>query len=147
MACLALLFISCASVSNPSGSDLQGVVKRFHHDLRWKYYHAAAARVVPEHSQDFLENVEDEKNAMNISEWEIRQVKLSKEGAEATIRVRFKYHRMPSTVVQSETAVQVWRKKGKGWFLFSQEKGPFVIPAVGGQKKEDPGAGGDDPSR
>jgi hypothetical protein len=145
VASLAFLLTSCASVSAPSSKDLQGVVKRFHHDLRWKYYDEAAARVNPEHSQAFLDDVEDEKNALNISTWEIRKVELSKEGTEAKIRVQFKYYRMPSTVVRSETAEQTWRKLGEGWFLFGQEKGPFVLPPPG-ESKKDPGAPEDVPS-
>lgn len=144
-ACLAVLLSACASVSAPSSKDLQGVVKRFHHDLRWKYYDAAAARVDPEHSQAFLDAVEDEKNALSISAWEIRKVELKKQGTEAKIRVQFKYYRMPSTVVQSETTEQIWRKVGEGWFLFAQEKGPFVLPPPG-ESKEDPGAAEDTPS-
>jgi hypothetical protein len=132
-------------VSAPSSKDLQGVVKRFHHDLRWKYYDAAAARVDPEHSQAFLEDVEDEKNELNISSWEIRKVDLLKQGTEARIRVQFKYHRMPSTVVQSVTVEQLWRKVGEGWFLFEQGKGPFVLPSPGGAA-EDPGAAEDAPA-
>jgi hypothetical protein len=143
--CLPVLLAACASVSAPSSKDLQGVVKRFHHDLRWKYYDAAAARVNPEHSQAFLDAVEDEKNALNISTWEIRKVEMKQEGTEAKIRVRFKYYRMPSTVVQSETAEQIWRKVGEGWFLFVQEKGPFVLLPLG-ESQKDPGAAEDAPA-
>ena len=136
MAGLALLLFSCASVSAPSGKELQEVVKRFHHDLRWKYYDQAAARVNPEHSQAFLDEVEDEKNELSISAWEIRKVDLLEQGTQAKIRVQFKYTRMPSTVVQSETAEQIWQKLGKGWFLFTQEKGPFVLPPPDESKKD-----------
>lgn len=145
MAGLALLLFSCASVPGPGGKDLQSVVKRFHHDLRWKYYDAAAAHVNPEQSQAFLDDVEDEKNALNISAWEIRKVELVKQGAEAKIRVGFKYYRMPSTVVQSETCEQIWRKIGESWFLFAQEKGPFVLPPPEAGEK-DPGGAKDAPS-
>jgi hypothetical protein len=143
--CLPVLLVACAGVSAPSSKDLQGVVKRFHHDLRWKYYDAAAARVNPEHSQAFLDAVEDEKNALSISAWEIRKVEMKQEGTEAKIRVRFKYYRMPSTVVQSETAEQIWRKVGEGWFLFVQEKGPFVLLPPG-ESQKDPGAAEDAPA-
>jgi len=136
---LAVLFFSCASVPGPGGKDLRNTVKSFHHDLRWKYYDAAAERVDPEQSQAFLDDVEDEKNALNISAWEIRKVELRKQGAEAKIRVGFKYYRMPSTVVVSETCEQIWRRVGSAWFLFEQEKGPFVLPPPGGEKK-DPGS-------
>jgi hypothetical protein len=145
MVALAMLLFSCASVPGPGGKDLKSVVKRFHHDLRWKYYDAAAAHVDPEHSQAFLDDVEDEKNTLNISAWEIRKVELLKQGTEAKIRVGFKYYRMPSTVVQSETCEQLWRKVGAAWFLFEQEKGPFVLPPPGEEKK-DPGGTEDAPS-
>jgi hypothetical protein len=136
LAGLAVWMFACASVPGANGKDLQSVVKRFHHDLRWKYYDEAAARVTPEHSQAFLDDVEDEKNALNISAWEIRKVELTKQGAEAKVRVGFKYYRMPSTVVQSETCQQIWRKVGEAWFLFEQDKGPFVLPPPGEVEKE-----------
>lgn len=139
LAGVAFLLFSCASVSAPNSKDLQGVVKQFHHDLRWKYYDAAAACVNPEHSQAFIEDVENEKSELNISGWEIRKVELFKDGSEAKIRVQFNFYRMPSTVVQTVTAEQVWQKIGDGWFLFEQEKGPFVLPPAGADK-QDPGA-------
>jgi hypothetical protein len=145
LAGLALWLFGCASVPGANGKDLQSVVKRFHHDLRWKYYDEAAARVTPEHSQAFLDDVEDEKNALNISAWEIRKVELAKQGAEAKVRVGFKYYRMPSTVVQSETCQQVWRKVGEAWFLYEQDKGPFVLPPPG-EIKKDPGDTEDAPA-
>lgn len=134
VASLVIWLFSCASVPGADGKDLQSVVKRFHHDLRWKYYDEAAARVNPEHSQAFLDEVEDEKNALNISAWEIRKVELTQQGAEAKIRVGFKYYRMPSTVVQSETCQQIWRKVGEAWLLFEQDKGPFILPPTGDAK-------------
>lgn len=140
VASLAIWLFSCASVPGADGKDLQSVVKRFHHDLRWKYYDEAAARVNPADSQAFLDDVDDEKNALNISAWEIRKVELSKQGTEAKIRIGFKYYRMPSTVVQSETCEQIWRKMGETWLLFSQEKGPFVLPPPGAGKKDPGGA-------
>jgi hypothetical protein len=143
--CLVILSVSCSSVSAPSSKDLQGTVERFHHDLRWKYYDAAAERVNPQDAQVFLEDVEDEKNELSISSWEIRKVELQKEGTEAKIRVQFKYYRMPSTVVKSEIVEQIWRKVKDEWFLFAQEKGPFVLTPAGGTKK-DPGTPEDAPS-
>jgi hypothetical protein len=145
IAVLAMLLFSCASVPGPDGKDLKSVVERFHHDLRWKYYDAAAERVNPEHAQAFLDDVEDEKNALNISAWEIRKVELLKQGAEAKIRVGFKYYRMPSTVLQSENCEQIWRKTGTVWLLFEQVKGPFVLPPPGAVKK-DPGGAEDAPT-
>jgi len=145
MAGLAVWLFACASVPGADGKDLESVVKRFHHDLRWKYYDEAAARVDPDHSQTFLADVEDEKNELNISAWEIRKVELAKQGTEAKIRVGFKYYRMPSTVVQSQTCEQIWRKIGETWLLFVQDKGPFVLPPPG-ETKQDPGDTKDAPA-
>ncbi len=145
MAGLICLLFSCAGVSSSGSKDLQTTVKRFHHDLRWKYYDAAAARVSPEHSQAFLDTVEDEKNELNISAWEIRKVEFLKPGSEARIRVQFKYHRMPSTVIKSLTVDQVWRKVEDGWFLFEQDKGPFVLPPPK-EAREHPGVSEDAPA-
>ncbi|HUU01152.1 MAG TPA: hypothetical protein VM425_06935 [Myxococcota bacterium] len=99
----------------------------FHHDLRWKYFKAAAARVDPRSSRSFLDSLEDNEKDLNITEWEIRDVTLSQGGKRAKIRVRLKYFKMPSTVLQDETIEQVWEQKNDAWVLVEQTGGPIEI--------------------
>jgi hypothetical protein len=143
VAMLALLIglglAGCKSVTGVSDSDLNGVVKMFHHDLRWKYFKTAAARVDPRYAQDFLEQLEDSEKDLSITEWEIRRMNPSKEGDRAVVRIRIKYFKMPSTVLQDETMEQVWELKEKAWYLVSQEGGPFELPPEGARQEEPSG--------
>ena len=100
----------------------------FHHDLRWKYFKAAAARVDPRSSRAFLDSLEDSEKDLSITEWEIRDVTLSQDGERAKIRVRLKYFKMPSTVLQDKTIEQVWEQKNDAWVLVEQTGGPIEIP-------------------
>ncbi|MBW1807971.1 MAG: hypothetical protein JRJ87_07215 [Deltaproteobacteria bacterium] len=112
-------------MTTPSDSDLKGVVKMFHHDLRWKYIKAAAARVAPEQSADFLEKLEDIEKDLNITHLEVRSIIISKDENLATVKAKIRYFLIPSTIVKDEKIVQVWKKIGGGWFLFSQKGGPI----------------------
>jgi hypothetical protein len=132
---LVLLLVACSSMSENRGTDLQSVVKAFHHDVRWRYNRNAAASVDGQYSNQFLDMLDEMKEDLNISDWEIRRVELSPDGTEAKIRVRIKYYKMPSTVVKEEMLDQVWQKKQERWVLVSQTGGPFVFPP-----EEEPGA-------
>jgi len=129
VAFLLLLFCPCcSSVTRPSDSDLNGIVKMFHHDLRWKYFKSAASRVAPSLANDFLESLEDGEKDLNITEWEIRRVEPLADGKKVRVRVRLKYFRMPSTVLEDETVEQVWEERDNGgWTLVSVDGGPFEL--------------------
>jgi len=123
------------------------VVKLFHHDLRWKYFKSAAARVDPRRSKEFLNSLEDNEKDLNITDWEIRDVTLSQGGKRAKIRVRLKYYKMPSTVLRDETVEQVWEQKNEAWVLVEQNGGPIEISmpqADNSQVKPDGGTGDTD---
>lgn len=128
---LLLIAAGCASVSQPADNDLHGVVKMFHHDLRWKYFKAAAARVDPHCAHAFLDELEDSEKDLNITDWEIRDVTLSDDGNRANIRVRLKYYKIPSTVLKDETVEQVWKKINDSWTLVEQTGGPIEISPPG----------------
>jgi len=134
---LVTLLLACSSMTESRDTDLRSVVKAFHHDLRWRYNRNAAASVDVRHSATFLDQLDDMKEDLNISEWEIRRVKLSVDGLRAEIRIRIKYFRMPSTVVKNEVIDQVWQQREKRWFLLSQKGGPFEFPPDEEPESED----------
>ncbi len=118
----------CSSLTNPKGSDLAGVVKRFHHDLRWKYHETAAARVNPEFRADFRDRIEELDKDLNIMDCDIRKVELDVEKKRAVIRVNLRYFKMPSTVVRDEKVEQVWKLLGDHWILMEIKGGPIEFP-------------------
>jgi hypothetical protein len=111
----------------------------FNHDLRWKYYKAAAAVVDRKHAADFQESLEDMGDDLNITDFEIRRVDISEDGKQATITLKLKYFQMPSTVVKKDKVIQKWKLINDHWILFSQTGGPAPLPPadVPDDKEED----------
>ncbi len=114
----------CSSITNPKDSDLAGVVKRFHHDLRWKIHQEAAARVNPEFRADFMDQIQDLKKDLNITDWDVRRVELDPDNKRAVIQVSISYYLMPSTVIREEKIEQVWMKLDDHWILMKIKGGP-----------------------
>ncbi len=123
------LLSACASVTRPKDNDLAAVVKRFHHNLRWKYNKDAAVRVAPDFSADFRDRLEDLKKDLSITSWETRKVKLDSTGKKAEVKVFLKYFLMPSTVVKEIKLDELWELVNGGWFIVQLKGGPFAFPA------------------
>jgi len=141
---LALLCAGCpASGLQPKGNDLHGVVKRFHHNLRWKYNEDAAARVDPRYSADFRDRLEDLSEDWNVTAWDVRKVELDKEGKVARLRVHLKYYYLNSPVLKEEKVREVWKLVEDQWTLTEWEGGPLKVPT---EEAEDP-KGGSEPGK
>lgn len=125
---IVLLLSYCATVTGPNEKDLRSVLERFHHDLRWKYNDAAAARVDPRFSAAFLDELEDIRDDLNITSWEIRQIRGIPEKRQAKVRLQITYYRLPSTVIRDQVTEQLWQQDDTRWFLVSQDDGPFSFP-------------------
>lgn len=137
MALLALLAGGCQSGTQPKGDDLQGVVKRFHHNLRWKYNEDVAARVAPKYSSDFRDRLEDLSKDWNVTAWEVRKVELEPEGKRAKIRVHLTYYYMNSPVVKEEKVHEVWELFDDQWILTAWDGGPLKVPPDDGEQTDD----------
>lgn len=125
---LAILAGGCQSGAQPKGDDLQGVVKRFHHNLRWKYNEDVAARVAPKYSSDFRDRLEDLSKDWNVTAWDVRKVEVEPEGKRAKIRVHLNYYYMNSPVVKEEKIQEVWELVDDQWILTSWQGGPLQVP-------------------
>jgi hypothetical protein len=137
--CLLLASVSACNqrLGRPKGDDLYGVVKRFHHNLRWKYNEDASARVDPRYSVDFRDQLEDAGEDLNITAWDLRKVEMDEKTKKATVRIQLRYYKMPSTVLESEKVEQVWQLVDDNWFMLSWEGGPLSFPPEGAEKPED----------
>jgi len=124
------LVLACAGVQNPKDDDLRVVVDRFLHDVRWQYTDTAAARVLPACSDEFQDALDDAKDDLKVTGWEIRRAEPIP-GDGVKIRLQISYYLLPSTVLKEETVEQIWKQEDKKWFLQSQAGGPFEFPPKG----------------
>ena len=131
------LLSSCASVTQPKSNDLHAVVKRFHHNLRWKYNEDAATRVLPKYSADFRDKLEDLKKDLSITAWETRKVKIDTTSKKAEVKIYLKYFLMPSTVVKEIKLDELWELINGGWFVAEIKGGPFAFPPDEEKSTED----------
>lgn len=125
---MALMANACQTGMQPKGDDLNGVVKRFHHNLRWKYNEDVAARVAPAYSNDFRDRLEDLSKDWNVTSWDVRKVELDKEGKRARIRVQLSYYYLNSPVVKEEKVDEVWELVEDQWILVEWNLRPLEIP-------------------
>jgi hypothetical protein len=141
--CLLATIASCASVTKPRDDNLQAVVDRFAHDLRWKYKDTATARVIPDEATAFSDRLNQQEKDLNITAWEIRKVQMAPDGQKASVTLHLSYYLMPSTVVQDEDVVQEWELRQGRWLLVSQKGGPLPVPVpVPKEDKAETGSGG-----
>ncbi len=134
LACaLALGAGGCKSPVAASDKDLLDVVERFHHDIRWKYNQQAAARVPTHRAADFLEQLEDMKDDLNITGWSVRKVEglpdPDPKRKRVAIRMHLEYFLMPSTVMREVTVEQVWEQIEDAWVCLSLKNGPIEFQA------------------
>ncbi|RME22048.1 MAG: hypothetical protein D6806_13600, partial [Deltaproteobacteria bacterium] len=115
---LAAMFVSCAT-ARPR-TDLPSVVHDYHHDLRWQYFRRAAAKVDPRFAKRFLQVLQDSEDTVHVTDWEVRDIEFLAGGRKARVRVRLRYYRMPSTVLEDSTVVQQWQETAAGWKLVGQ---------------------------
>jgi hypothetical protein len=119
---------SLGGLGKPKDDDLYGVLKRFHHDLRWKYNEDAAARVDPRFAADFRDQLEDLTDDLSITAWDLRKADLDPATKKAAIRIQLSYYQMPSTVVRNEKIDEVWQQVEDRWLLIYWKGGPFQVP-------------------
>lgn len=135
--CLAaVLGAACAGAPKSSAARLDEALKRFHHDLRWQYHDTAASRVDPQHAARFQDQLDDQKDDLRITSWEIRRVEVGPQGGEANVRVRLNYYKMPSTVVHEDMVRQWWKQLEGAWRLMRVEGGPLRFPPPGSEPSD-----------
>jgi hypothetical protein len=138
---LALGCMGCKSTVGAADKDLLAVVERFHHDIRWKYNQQAAARVPAHQAADFLEKLEDMKNDLNITAWDLRKVEYDDVKKRALIRMHLEYYLMPSTVMREVSVEQVWEEIQGAWVCMSIKGGPVELQVTPPPAAADGGPG------
>jgi hypothetical protein len=125
---LASFLGACAHTPTSSGVEtLKPAVEDFHLRVRWRDYASAAQYLAPERREAFEEarrEKNDEKD-LNITDYELEEVKLGQDGKTAKIRSRINWHRLPSVSEQSEKVYSEYEFREGRWLLVRQRGGPF----------------------
>jgi hypothetical protein len=125
------LALACAAAREQSPSDLKTVANLFQRNVRWQYSDLAAAVVRADCRKAFLDLIEDAKDDVHITNYELRSITPQPGTTRATVRIQMSFYRLPSTVIQNEIVEQVWEEKEHNWTLVSQTGGPFPFPPPG----------------
>lgn len=133
------LLAGCAAAHEQSPSDLRSVVNLFHRNVRWQYNELAAAVVRPDCRKAFVDLIEDAKEDVHITNYELRSVSPLPGTQRAAVRIHMSFYRLPSTVIQNEIVEQIWEQQERNWILVSQKGGPFPIPPPGCEESAPPG--------
>jgi hypothetical protein len=107
---LLLLLLAACAVFNPPAKQRQAALDDFMYALRWQRYPEAAAFMIRDHREAFLDQMEPLKD-LNVTEVRLQRAELSEEGLRAETRLEMDYYLLPSTTLKTLRIDQTWR-----WF-------------------------------
>src|ERR671923_1894586 len=98
---LALLLISltgCYTGGLFAGKDqlLKESASTYYNMLMWKYYDRASAFVDADKKERFEKFIQESKDNLNITSYELREVVFDPDGKRGLVRVSINYYRYPS---------------------------------------------------
>jgi hypothetical protein len=131
---LGFVFTACTGLNKQEKDDFPAIIKRFHHNLRWKYKDQVLARIHPTQQEKFLERYDEIGEDLHITSFEIRKVKIDASKDTAKIEIILHYYQMPSTVLRKDKLFQIWSKSNGKWVLVGMEGGPLAV--LGEEKRE-----------
>lgn len=125
----AFALSACAHLRGEGDVEaLKPAVEAFHQALRWKDFHGAADRLVPERRAAFIKarlKNEDERDLF-VTDFQLEDAQLSPDRKSATVVSKLSWYRLPDSTEQTAviTSQLVWRDEA--WLVESQDDGPFV---------------------
>ncbi|MEW6144936.1 MAG: hypothetical protein AB1598_07980 [Thermodesulfobacteriota bacterium] len=134
--CLLVAFVlfSCGKTTGLIQKDDQESLAKssdFYYKLiMWKYYEKAAQFVDPDKYKQFEAFVLANRNDLNITGYEIKEMTYMTEGAsdgspaqketgECVVRVLYTYYKYPSVSEKSVMVQDTWIQKGDFWYISS----------------------------
>jgi hypothetical protein len=129
-----LLFGACATLAPKGGSadDAQRVAFQYGRLMRWGEGRTAANLLVPEQRTTFKDLLEadrfDEK--LKITEFELKDVKRSRDAMSADVRLELSWYVEPSATVKKENVKLHMVYRQETWLIDSVAKGPIELPPV-----------------
>lgn len=123
----ASLLTGCATVPQGDVENLKSAIESFHQKLRWKDFHSAADRMVPERRDAFLKarlEGNDERDLF-VTNFELGEAKVAPDTLSAKTTSKLSWYRLPSTTEETKTVVSIFVWRDAAWQLESQAGGPF----------------------
>lgn len=129
-----LFLLSCAIGDFLSGPGLPGPDRNspaessemYYKLLKWKYFDRAAAIVDLEKRHQYDDFVLRNKDKLNITDYQVKEVIVSEDGTESIVKIHVKYYKYPSVSEESVILEDKWVLKDRNWYISSDfEKGIF----------------------
>lgn len=115
---------ACATAPEDKAPDPDTLVRSvtdFHQHLRWRRYTEASAYLREADQGRFLGQVEEDDENFRVVEYEIRSLKLGKDGKSATSKVEIQWLREPDMTVRKDKVEEQWEALDGRWVLVERE--------------------------
>lgn len=105
-------------------SALLHSAQNFSEGMRWQRYRLCGRLVAEEITASFQQQIVDVGTDLRVTEGQILSVDWPEDSEAATVRVRYRWVRLPSIVEQTVTVEQRWEDRtNRGWTLARMESG------------------------
>jgi hypothetical protein len=129
LALIASAGLGCAHANKTRSLEGAKVAaESFFERIRWRDYRGAAELVVPDRREAFIRaraELRDDQD-LSITDYQLENIDLSAEGAQAKVTARIAWMRLPSATERTETVVSELVLAEGTWYVERQDKGPFV---------------------
>ncbi len=87
--------------------------------IRWQEWERASDFVRPAEQSAFKEKLQEVEDTFHITEFEIQDTRVDPEGRSATVKVLYRYYRLPSITERKMFVRQhwVWSAQGNHWVI------------------------------
>ena len=128
MVASGVVFVGAAGCSHAPttraarSSALLQSAQTFSDAMRWQRYRTCGRLVAEEITDSFQERIVDIGDELHVTDGQIVSVDWPEDSEAATVRVRFRWVRLPSIIEQTVTVEQRWEDRtNRGWTLAKME--------------------------
>jgi hypothetical protein len=101
---------------------LNETASTYYNMLMWKYYDRASAFVDAGKKEGFEKFIQESKDNLNITSYELREVVFNPDGKRSLVRVAINYYKYPSVSEKTVVLEDPWILKGGKWYVYSDFK-------------------------
>jgi len=113
-------------------------INDYNNSLRWKRFEGASAYLPPDLRADFLEDIEKDAENLNITDFEIKDIKIDQASGTAVIKVRLAWYKNNEGVEKKGFVTERWVLKDKNWVMMEMTgEGPWKKKVKKEKDKED----------
>jgi hypothetical protein len=125
-------WVGCQSVRPKSPTEkLRDATQTFYDGLRWKRYGQAAIWLPPAEREPFLKRRSAEAEDLFVLDYDVRRIEIAPDGQRAAVDVVYRWHKLPSTTIETTVIRQHWTYLGEDWQVDKQEQLENEKPAEG----------------